>query len=929
MAPRQLAACLICKDEEDVIGRCLDSCLRAGIDSWAVCDTGSTDRTRDVVMEKLGHLPGRLENIEWTDFADCKTRALAAARSVGAEFALLVDADDVVRLTGRPRPPRLVSGAYRTRVVHGSILHHRTHLVRTSLPFTYRGVRHEYVWCDEPFDLGDAPWLEYVVVGGGARRSKRAPEEVFLEDARALVRELERDPEDLRTMFYAAQSWRDAGRPLEALAWYRRRAATARGWAEERYVAAVEAARIALRMVAGGVDAAALVGDRLRGAPSLLEAAAELLAAWELVPDRAEAPRLFAEALRLQGLAAPARAIARAAARLPVPTRSDALFVDVAAYGPVPSEVGTRILPSLAVVRESAAPEAVAGAEALYERLARAELDVLLTDDALDAGPARVVLPVGEDGRLGATPGVSVGPETPLVSVFSRGLAAPGWTLLDDRTREPAWSPVVPKKLLHQVWIGPKPAPERLMRTWREKHPGWEYRLWTNGDLAREAWANRALIDACPEWAGKADLMRYEILLRSGGVAVDADSECLGPLDEAWLRAPAFAAWEHEIARPGLLATGIMGARPGSPLFRALVAGARDRAAVARARERAWQRFGPAYFTEVARSHDLLVLPSYLAYPEHAGGLPAPSPALDLGGPRARQLWGSTLAGAYDRAAPPLGGPLVTVVTCCHRQARFLAEALDSVRRQTYPNWEVVVACGGRDEDIRAARAYKRWHDEVLARPERVIVMGGLERGPGDARNAAIRHHARGAYVVALDADDRLHPEYLARAVALAEAAGGDAIVSPSVQEFGDRFRQWDLGGEFSRKRLLAGDCLSVVALFSRELWDRAGGYPVAPYGSEDWAFWIEATKHARAVLTMPERLHYYRAHALQGTHDVAGHQVLLGALVRSMHAGEYAPAVREADERVIRGMKPAERARLERRRELFPGDPHLRRWLA
>jgi mannosyltransferase OCH1-like enzyme len=42
-------------------------------------------------------------------------------------------------------------------------------------------------------------------------------------------------------------------------------------------------------------------------------------------------------------------------------------------------------------------------------------------------------------------------------------------------------------KVIHQIWIGPKPAPKQMMQTWKEKHPGFEYILWNEEEIAREA----------------------------------------------------------------------------------------------------------------------------------------------------------------------------------------------------------------------------------------------------------------------------------------------------------------------------------------------------------------------------------------------------------------------------------------------------------
>ena len=38
-------------------------------------------------------------------------------------------------------------------------------------------------------------------------------------------------------------------------------------------------------------------------------------------------------------------------------------------------------------------------------------------------------------------------------------------------------------KIIHQLWIGPKPRPSKFMATWKEKHPDYEYIMWNEEDM--------------------------------------------------------------------------------------------------------------------------------------------------------------------------------------------------------------------------------------------------------------------------------------------------------------------------------------------------------------------------------------------------------------------------------------------------------------
>jgi hypothetical protein len=198
--------------------------------------------------------------------------------------------------------------------------------------------------------------------------------------------------------------------------------------------------------------------------------------------------------------------------------------------------------------------------------------------------------------------------------------------------------PKIPKRF-HQIWIGPRVRPAALMDGWRKAHPDWEYRLWTN----EKGWKSQRQIDAMREWNGKADIMRYEILLEHGGVCFDADAECVKPLDDTFLAHEAFACWENEVARPGLIATGYLGCVPRN----ALMGDALQEIDRRSMRDPAWICTGPALFTDVAVHHpELHIYPARTFIPEHFTGLPAPG-----NGPIfARQFWGSTRG--YDKMSP-------------------------------------------------------------------------------------------------------------------------------------------------------------------------------------------------------------------------------------------------------------------------------------
>lgn len=90
-----------------------------------------------------------------------------------------------------------------------------------------------------------------------------------------------------------------------------------------------------------------------------------------------------------------------------------------------------------------------------------------------------------------------------------------------------AQTPKIPR-LLHLIWVGNKPRPEYVnvhIQKWRELMPTWSVRLWTNEDIHTGEFPDPivTLIGYAYVGAQKADIMRYHIVEKYGGIYVDTD----------------------------------------------------------------------------------------------------------------------------------------------------------------------------------------------------------------------------------------------------------------------------------------------------------------------------------------------------------------------------------------------------------------------
>jgi len=202
-------------------------------------------------------------------------------------------------------------------------------------------------------------------------------------------------------------------------------------------------------------------------------------------------------------------------------------------------------------------------------------------------------------------------------------------------------------KLMHFIWVGDESKrPDNCIDSWRALNPDWQFMVWGNAELETLDWVNRAHMTAMydRELNGVADMMRWEILHAHGGVLVDADSIALRPMDDHLLDCEAFACWENEILRPGLIAAGYFGCVAGNPFVKQIITDIAAEPSVIH--ELAWKTVGPQRVTDAYRSYGyskLRIYPSHYFIPEHFTGL-----VYDGNDPvYAHQLWGSTRT-SYD-----------------------------------------------------------------------------------------------------------------------------------------------------------------------------------------------------------------------------------------------------------------------------------------
>jgi len=220
----------------------------------------------------------------------------------------------------------------------------------------------------------------------------------------------------------------------------------------------------------------------------------------------------------------------------------------------------------------------------------------------------------------------------------------------------------------------------------------------------------------------------------------------------------------------------------------------------------------------------------------------------------------SRVAGAG--AAMDTGAPVVSVVIPCYNYGAFVLEAVDSVLAQTLQEVDVTVVDGGSTDAATL---------EVLARLERPRTKVLFQSGPslvGANRNLGIAA-TQGRYVCCLDADDRLKPTYLEKAVALLEDCRCD-VVSAGYEVLGRPEKVLLNMPAPLLEDMLLGNHLLTCAVFSRALFERTGGFVDTGKGpehvAEDWRLWVHMAALGARMCNIMEPLLEYREHEAEAS---------------------------------------------------------------
>jgi len=185
-----------------------------------------------------------------------------------------------------------------------------------------------------------------------------------------------------------------------------------------------------------------------------------------------------------------------------------------------------------------------------------------------------------------------------------------------------------------------------------------------------------------------------------------------------------------------------------------------------------------------------------------------------------------------------------------------LEKMLRSVRRQSFPDWELCLV-DDRSADPRIGAALERAQAaEPRIRVERRVENGGIVAASNDALAMA-----RGEFVALLDHDDELHPDALAHvAEAIERTPEADYVYTDEDKiDLRGRHTMPFFKPDWSPERLRTQMYTCHLSVLRRSLVEEVGGFDPEFEGSQDWDLVLRVTERARAVVHVPRVLYHWR----------------------------------------------------------------------
>ena len=180
--------------------------------------------------------------------------------------------------------------------------------------------------------------------------------------------------------------------------------------------------------------------------------------------------------------------------------------------------------------------------------------------------------------------------------------------------------------------------------------------------------------------------------------------------------------------------------------------------------------------------------------------------------------------------------PVVSIILCTFNRAGLIARAIDSVLRQDFKSFELIVIDDGSSDETYGVVL------QIAREDSRCIYMCHHNRGLSASRNAGISL-ARGKYVTFLDSDDEYRRAHIAKRLEYLERRPDVDAIYGGVHCIGPRSKQYVVDLTSQGHKVHVSKCFVGGTLFARrKVLEKVGGFPDFDFG-EDYHLMLKLKK--------------------------------------------------------------------------------------
>jgi glycosyltransferase involved in cell wall biosynthesis len=209
--------------------------------------------------------------------------------------------------------------------------------------------------------------------------------------------------------------------------------------------------------------------------------------------------------------------------------------------------------------------------------------------------------------------------------------------------------------------------------------------------------------------------------------------------------------------------------------------------------------------------------------------------------------------------------PALSVLLPCYNAAETLDEALDSLTKQTFSDFEIIAVDDGSQDNTKVI--LQRWAQS----DRRVQILSQPHGGIVAALNAGLTY-CQAPYIARMDADDRIHPNRFQLQLQYLEEHPEIAVVGCQVQGFPkenvqrgfadylDWLNSLQSSNDFQREIFIESPLAHPGVMFRRTRVEQAGGYQDHGW-AEDYDLWLRLYLQGEHFASLPQVLLQWRQH--------------------------------------------------------------------